>query len=389
MSSVQFSTGRDILGFTPAKLTANKRWYIEWYSFDPEAGKLRRKRVAVPHIAPQLARKRYAAQMVQSINNQLSAGWNPFLESKAPKEYALFDDVCEQYRKYLFKMLGSGLLRAKTHAGYTSFLKGFREWNTARPRPITYAYQVDGQAVDEFLDHVWVDLGKSPRTRDNYLGWLRSFGHWMMEKHFIREDPTAEISPVMPKKYEKNRTVIPKEKMLQLRRHLENEDKYFLLACYILYYCLIRPKEMSCIRLSDINVQKGIIVISSDTAKNKKAAAVTLPDCVVKLMLELNVLTQPSDWYLFSIGNKPGAKYRLPKFFADDWNKVRTALGWPAEYKFYSLKDTGITDLIREHTDLISVRDQARHSSLQMTDLYTPIDSKDADETIRHRQSYF
>ena len=50
---------------------------------------------------------------------------------------------------------------------------------------------------------------------------------------------------------------------------------------------------------------------------------------------------------------------------------MKKALELPAQYKFYSLKDTGITDLIRANTDLLSVRDQARHHSLQMTDLYT------------------
>lgn len=36
-------------------------------------------------------------------------------------------------------------------------------------------------------------------------------------------------------------------------------------------------------------------------------------------------------------------------------------LDLPSEYKFYSLKDTGITDLIKDRTDLLSIRDQARH----------------------------
>ena len=106
-------------------------------------------------------------------------------------------------------------------------------------------------------------------------------------------------------------------------------------------------------------------------------------------MLELEVFSNPSDWYLFSDNFKPGNKYRSGKQFTDAWTKLRKRFGWPEEYKFYSLKDTGITDMIRDHTDLLAVRDQARHHSLEMTNLYTPFETKEANESIRKRQSYF
>ena len=50
-----------------------------------------------------------------------------------------------------------------------------------------------------------------------------------------------------------------------------------------------------------------------------------------------------------------------------------------AQYKFYSLKDTGITNMLR-HYDVLSVRDQARHSSILMTDIYTPHDIQEAND---------
>jgi integrase len=53
---------------------------------------------------------------------------------------------------------------------------------------------------------------------------------------------------------------------------------------------------------------------------------------------------------------------------------IRKPLGLPAKYKFYSLKDTGVTMMLRANTDVLSVRDQARHSSILITDTYTPHD---------------
>lgn len=389
MFSSQIQSTRALIGFTPARLTAGKRWYIEWYSFDPDAGKLRRKRVSVPHIKPLANRRRYANDMTLTINQNLASGWNPFLQLADSREYALFDDICEQYSRYLLKLTESGNMRPKTFNGYQSYLKNFREWNKTQARPVVYIYQLKSAVIDSFLDNLWIDEGRSPRTRDNYLGWLRTFCEWMMEKHYISDNPTSGMTNLLGKKYGKNRTCIERADMLRLREYLNANDKHMLLCCYVLYYCLIRPREMSYIRIRDINVAKGTVFIAGNVSKNGKDAVVTLPDCVLKLMLDLEVLSLPCDWYLFSKDFLPGPDYRLPKYFCDAWNKVRTALGFPKKYKFYSLKDTGITDMIKDKTDLLAVRDQARHSSLQMTDLYTPMSNKSANEELRHRKSYF
>ena len=61
---------------------------------------------------------------------------------------------------------------------------------------------------------------------------------------------------------------------------------------------------------------------------------------------------------------------------------MRRALGFSERYKFYSLKDTGITNMLKANADILSVRDQARHSSILITDIYTPKDIKAANEYI-------
>lgn len=61
---------------------------------------------------------------------------------------------------------------------------------------------------------------------------------------------------------------------------------------------------------------------------------------------------------------------------------MRPGIGLAKEYKFYSLKDTGITNMLRAKTDILSVRDQARHSNIAITDTYTPKDIADANEML-------
>jgi len=100
-------------------------------------------------------------------------------------------------------------------------------------------------------------------------------------------------------------------------------------------------------------------------------------------MIELKIFDSPGDFYLFSSKMKPGENYANEKQFRDFWkNHIRTPLKLSDTYKFYSLKDTGVTMMIRANVDILSVRDQARHSSILTTDTYTPHDIASANSLI-------
>ena len=78
-------------------------------------------------------------------------------------------------------------------------------------------------------------------------------------------------------------------------------------------------------------------------------------------------------------GMTPILAERFSRFWVDN---VKKTLGLSDFYKFYSLKDTGITNMIKAKTDLLTVRDQARHSSVKVTNIYTPQDCKEANRDL-------
>jgi integrase len=176
---------------------------------------------------------------------------------------------------------------------------------------------------------------------------------------------------------------MPEDVLNNVRKKIEETNKHFLLASYVLFYCFIRPKEMSRLQIRDIYIKNRTIIINEDQSKNRRKAAITLPVKVLHLMIELKIFDSPSDYYLFSNKLKPGKMYQSEKQFRDFWNRhVRKPLRLPDKYKFYSLKDTGVTMMLRANTDILSVRDQARHSSILITDTYTPHDIVKANPLI-------
>ena len=61
---------------------------------------------------------------------------------------------------------------------------------------------------------------------------------------------------------------------------------------------------------------------------------------------------------------------------------MRKELGFSSRYKFYSLKDTGITNMLRKNVDTVSVRDQARHSSIEITNIYVSKSDMKANKSL-------
>jgi hypothetical protein len=72
-----------------------------------------------------------------------------------------------------------------------------------------------------------------------------------------------------------------------------------------------------------------------------------------------------------------------PKKISDTWSKIRAELNFKAEYQFYSLKDTGITELFLLNVAVIKIRDQARHHDIKITETYTPRNYV-CDDTIKN-----
>jgi integrase len=273
-------------------------------------------------------------------------------------------------------------MREESVTSYLSYLRVMTRWVAEERRNVKYAYQFNKQLVDAFLDHVYIDKDNTIQTRNNYLSWVKSFATWLLGKSYIKEDPTAGIARMKVKRG-KNRDVIPDSVLQKIHDYLEKRNRHFLLACYLLHYMFVRPHEIAQLKIEDFSLKKQTLLIHGDVAKNWQDAVVTLPRHVIELMLDLGVFSHPGSDYLFSEGFRPGPEWKSEKQFRDYWTRVlRKELGFSDRYKFYSLKDTGITNMLRANTDVLSVRDQARHSSILITDMYTPKDIREANELL-------
>lgn len=260
------------------------------------------------------------------------------------------NNIAVIYRQHLAR-----LPKHNTRTDYSKRLAMLERWCSMHG--ITRVEEID---FLQFLDYVFLDRGVSPRTRNNYRTWLRSFCSWM--RMDMGDVPTMREPG-------KIRQPIPASMLRRVRDYLVLHDKHFLLAVMLEYYTFIRPGELSELRIGDIDVKRHAIHVRASISKNGKAEMVGLNRSIVSLMRELHTLRAPKDLYLFSNRLQPGKVKLDSRAFRDRWARLRKRLDIPKEYQFYSLKDSGIRDLANS-AGIVIARDQARHSSIAVTNKY-------------------
>lgn len=372
----------EVVGWRQPVFHQQSECYVSLSAFDPARGEFRIKKFMLGHVKGKRMQRMYGEALIKRLTEKLMKGWNPWVEEMKPSEYSSFEEICERYKDFLMKMLREGSMREETVVSYLSRIRILAEWKAQTKANLFYTYQFDRHVVSEFLDYVFIERNNTVRTRNNYLTWIKSFCHYLTERGYVPKDPSEGFSGIKMR-VGKNREVIPDAVLRAIHDYLVVHNKNYLLACYILHYMFVRPHEMSFLKVGDFSVRNKTLYLHGDNTKNHSDAIITVPDHVMKLMIDLKIFSSPGNYYLFGADFRPGKERRSDKAFRDYWHShLRKDLDLPMQYKFYSLKDSGITNMLKANTDILSVRDQARHSSILITDIYTPKDIQDANDLL-------
>lgn len=359
------------LSYLPARLTKGKIWYISFYAYDPAIDGLHRVRIRFNRIKNKNDRRTAAMNMIREINALLHQGWSPFIKSETTKAFHKLFDVLDKFLKMKAKNMEPTSLRS-----YVSMIGILKEWMIGNGYDeSTYASAYNRTLATAFLQDVDLNPKISARTYNNYITFYKSLGNWLVEYGYIPANPFDGIKKKEKKLTKKRRRPLTPDEKQQLFTFLVEHRKYdYLAMCFFCYYCFMRDKEIVSLKVGDLDLKNQLVKVSEDIAKNDHTSWRTIPDVMLPWLLKLD-LTAPSDWYLFgdagtyvfAPSKKKVCERKVAKFWSDH---IRPALGWGLDLQFYSLKDTGITDMASAGVPLNLVREQADHSSLSMTDIY-------------------
>lgn len=379
MLTSEKKTSRQIfLDYKPAELHKGKEWRIAYYAKVPAQNEFKLFRKRVPPMESTREREKYAKKMVAAINQKLESGWSPFYEDTNVK-YKSVQFCSDLFLKYQEKEVTDGIKRNDTFRAYKSSLSMLNQYIEKHKISIKFIIEIDTLFIHNYLDYLYFDRKCTPRTYNNHLRFLNTFFEWCKNKSFVTQNPTTGIKA--KPKTQKKREVLTEDVKTKVKALRKDNFHYFVL-CMTTYYCFIRRTELTKIKVSDVDLHKGFILIDAEHSKNRKTEAVTIPDIFLPDLAQHLSKAKNTD-YLFSANNfKTGAIQLNPKKISDVWAKFRKDKNFDSKYQFYSLKDTGITDLLNSGMPAIKVRDQARHHDLKITESYTAR-NKFADEFIK------
>lgn len=352
-------SNKNLAEYIPAQVSNKKIVRVYYYAKDPLTDELRR--VVIKCNRPRLKRDRLAMarQLCITINDRLRHGWNPFVEEMKERGGVCFEMAMEWYMEEKEKELRPDSLRC--YRSYTKTLRLWLEEHGYWQSPVCL-WQLSH--TEHFLSTACT--GMANKTFNSYLSFYRSLWNWFIEQEYTQDNPFDRMKTKrVDTKY---RDIIPPEVRDQIKDYLLGRgDSGFYQVCQLCYRMLIRPKEILMLRVEDI--RGDIIRIRPEVAKNHNERLVAIPEDLMPWFDCLKGV--PGSLYIFSKGYKPGKVLLNSRDIGRSWSNMRKALGFSDRYTFYSLKDTGITEMLERGVPAKLVKELADHHSLEMTERYT------------------
>jgi len=356
----------------PRVVKASDRWYISFYAID-ENGHRRHYRPTfnLNRINDLRLRQQRADELCAKMTWWLVAGRpaekfderkvnfdehgdNDMLISKALS--LALDIKCRSDRKD----------SQKTYRSHVGILMQYLQKNNHESLPVTKFGRVEAVA---FLDHR-LQQGVSNTTYNNTRTILRAIWSELQERDIVKENPWAQTKSKEAE--EKNRRNFTADEARAVFGYIKRHDVLLLYAIVLEYCCYIRPAELRRLRMSDIVLDQGIVIVRKAVAKTRRERIATIPALFLPLFDRGFFDQYPGQWYLFGEGWKPSSKQTGKDRMYRRHKQVLERLHAGGQLKnidglsLYSWKDTGITDAL-EQMPLLTVQDQAGHASPGMT----------------------
>lgn len=371
-----------LISFEPAQLFKNSIWYVQFKVIHPQTGKIVSKRIKCNKIKNLKERERYAKRLINEINKKLYSGWNPFIEQEAPKGFVTLEAAIKTFIRAKERELRPDSLRS-----YRSFIATFNAWLKSNDLLDCYCINFDQTNARAFMDHIYNEKQVGNRTFNNYCGFMSILFNWMIEQRYVKLNPFAVIKK--KRAADKRRVFIPADQRQRIQKHLREENFPFFIVTQLVYFTLIRPKEITFLKPEYFDLDNQTILIPGEAAKNGHDRVSTIPDVLIQDLKTFNFNGATAGNYIFGKEMLPGKDQLNARRFAKIWAKMRKDLSLPDEFQLYSLRDTGIIQMMIDGVSPEEVMKQADHSSLEITTLYAKHANPEGSHQIKTKLKKF
>ena len=378
------SISSEFMGYTPPilKKTASRGEHIEYYVYNPVTMKMERQRIRLEKLSHQFKNrsqyKQMVMQLMMNLTGKLAGGWTPYGENQNVAEYTPINKAIEAYIADK-----SRDLRKASMVSYISVAKIFVEWLTTQNIHEMASHLLNQRTCQRFMDELRDRPKFNNNTYNTYLKKYRACFAWMVDRGYCKENPFEKIKTL--KKQEKIRQLIPVDARETVINHVRtSKHPNYEIVMHLIFTSLIRPSEIERLQVRDVDLKNKCIHIPANKAKTHKDRDAALSDTCIAMLIPL--LSKPGilpTWYLINSNYECGPDPCYHGMFKKHWMKIRKDCGLPDEMQLYSLKDSGITEMLEAGVSINQVKEAAGHSDISTTNKYIGKDTEKMIEAVR------
>ena len=378
------SISSEFMGYTPPilKKTASRGEHIEYYVYNPVTMKMERQRIRLEKLSHQFKNrsqyKQMVMQLMMNLTGKLAGGWTPYGENQNVAEYTPINKAIEAYIADK-----SRDLRKASMVSYISVAKIFVEWLTTQNIHEMASHLLNQRTCQRFMDELRDRPKFNNNTYNTYLKKYRACFAWMVDRGYCKENPFEKIKTL--KKQEKIRQLIPVDARETVINHVRtSKHPNYEIVMHLIFTSLIRPSEIERLQVRDVDLKNKCIHIPANKAKTHKDRDAALSDTCIALLIPL--LSKPGilpTWYLINSNYECGPDPCYHGMFKKHWMKIRKECGLPDEMQLYSLKDSGITEMLEAGVSINQVKEAAGHADISTTNKYIGKDTEKMIEAVR------
>lgn len=389
-SAEEFFTSE--LPYSPAvyKHISGHGWVIEYYAYNPIVGTKERVRMHLNQVKTRFRTtaefRAYASKIVCAINAKLFSGWTPFMETVSSRQYETIQEVMDKYIKEKTR----DKLSPDTLKNYRSVNALLLKWLKSKKMESIEMKLFTKTVAIEFMDWVYNDYtyigpkegsarkyGKALHHEEKHIGanrynnilkQARQLFAWALQKEYCPINPFVDIK--LKKKEEKKRTLASPEDRKKIREYFMERNPNYMIVCELVFNALIRPVEISRIRVGQVDLAQKVIHLDAGQTKNGYARDCVLSNELIQILAEDLAPGYPNDYFLIGSKFKPGKEAISTKMYQKEWQKMRYKTGIDQTIQLYSLRDGGLTGLFDNGLDAKTVMKAADHHDLNITTRY-------------------
>ena len=378
------SISSEFMGYTPPilKKTASRGEHIEYYVYNPVTMKMERQRIRLEKLSHQFKNrsqyKQMVMQLMMNLTGKLAGGWTPYGENQNVAEYTPINKAIEAYIADK-----SRDLRKASMVSYISVAKIFVEWLITQNIHEMASHLLNQRTCQRFMDELRDRPKFNNNTYNTYLKKYRACFAWMVDRGYCKENPFEKIKTL--KKQEKIRQLIPVDAREIVINHVRtSKHPNYEIVMHLIFTSLIRPSEIERLQVRDVDLKNKCIHIPANKAKTHKDRDAALSDTCIAMLIPL--LSKPGilpTWYLINSNYECGPDPCYHGMFKKHWMKIRKECGLPDEMQLYSLKDSGITEMLEAGVSINQVKEAAGHADISTTNKYIGKDTEKMIEAVR------